>query len=407
MDINNGSWQEQAMSGQIPQNQSAPSFNPQTTLREEAVLKKSYGQGMMSGLMYFIFSTVLSSYFIFGLMFLFGAVMGYQSGGNISPDMYGNLFGIMSELADMSKPYVYIMSLAAYISAAGITLLMYYKRDMSDFAGFFKRPVASSGGHVLMWSVLILGVSQVSSIICYWIAYGLGIDKAAELNGVFSLGQGDLFTNITMVLYIAVAAPILEEIIFRGLLLKPLTQVSAGFGIIASAVAFGLIHGNIVQALNGFALGIILAAAAVRTGSLKMPIIMHVCVNSIALLQNYLAESGYTLVVNILAIAIIVGALVLAILFRREIFGVLKPVKIPLPLPQPENVQVTAPAPVENGQEIPQQPVYAPQVVYVNPAKGRCWKMLIRVPSFWVFTVIMVAVIGYTYLTALTVSAMN
>lgn len=57
-----------------------------------------------------------------------------------------------------------------------------------------------------------------------------------------------------------IAAPLLEELLFRGMIYKRLRDLcSAKTAILVSAAFFGIFHGNLVQFVYAFIIGIMLA----------------------------------------------------------------------------------------------------------------------------------------------------
>lgn len=80
-----------------------------------------------------------------------------------------------------------------------------------------------------------------------------------------------------------VAAPILEEVLFRGLVFESVGErFGRGMGLLVSALLFGLIHGVPVQMVNAFVVGLILGYIYLRTRSLISVIIIHAVNNAIA-----------------------------------------------------------------------------------------------------------------------------
>lgn len=115
-----------------------------------------------------------------------------------------------------------------------------------------------------------------------------------------------------LVLYgitIAVIPPIVEELLFRGMILHSLRKYGDGFAIVGSALLFGLYHGNFVQMVFAFIAGLVMALVVVRTGSLWTSILIHFMNNFISfaleLTQRYAGED----VAN-QANYIVIGALV-------------------------------------------------------------------------------------------------
>lgn len=92
----------------------------------------------------------------------------------------------------------------------------------------------------------------------------------------------ELMENLTkdkylMVVMAVISAPILEEIIFRGIIMKGL--VNKGWeprkAILVSALVFGLVHGNPWQFVGAVLLGTVLGLVYYKTESLLMPILLH------------------------------------------------------------------------------------------------------------------------------------
>ena len=79
---------------------------------------------------------------------------------------------------------------------------------------------------------------------------------------------------------VSVFAPFFEEWLCRGIILRGLLKkVKPVWAIVISAAIFGLIHGNLWQAIPAFIIGVILGYVYYKTGSLKLTMLMH-CVNN-------------------------------------------------------------------------------------------------------------------------------
>ena len=93
-------------------------------------------------------------------------------------------------------------------------------------------------------------------------------------------------------LYVAVLAPVTEELIFRGLTLK-LLQKAFPFNAanVIQAFYFAVIHGNLVQGLYAFAIGLLLGKIVRKYGTLKSSVLCHVAVNVSGLLLGSISMS--------------------------------------------------------------------------------------------------------------------
>ncbi len=87
-------------------------------------------------------------------------------------------------------------------------------------------------------------------------------------------------SNIWITLLFAVVlSPIVEEIMFRHIIINKLRNYGSGVAIFTSAFAFALYHGNLYQILYAFVLGIVFGAVVYKTGKLRYAIILHIMVN--------------------------------------------------------------------------------------------------------------------------------
>ena len=104
-----------------------------------------------------------------------------------------------------------------------------------------------------------------------------------------------------------VSAPAMEELFFRGLLLKALVRLftplraaggarAAGvvLAVILDGLLFGLAHGEWVQLAGLAAFGMILAAVSYRTGRLGMNMVAHATFNLVAIVA--IAANGTGLI---------------------------------------------------------------------------------------------------------------
>lgn len=99
-------------------------------------------------------------------------------------------------------------------------------------------------------------------------------------------GTTPLMTLI-FIIFVCIFAPIFEEFLFRGLLLKPLRKLGDLPAVIISAAAFALYHGNLDQLVYAFAGGFFFGLLAVRANSIVPSMIMHFVSNFIVTLTTY------------------------------------------------------------------------------------------------------------------------
>lgn len=103
--------------------------------------------------------------------------------------------------------------------------------------------------------------------------------------------------------YVAVdiLAPLAEEIVFRGAILRTLLDMMSKknhwVAIMISAAIFGVVHGNMAQFVNALLMGLILGWMYYRTKSLVPGILLHWVNNTVAfILANILPQTNGKLI---------------------------------------------------------------------------------------------------------------
>lgn len=147
-----------------------------------------------------------------------------------------------------------------------------------------------------------------------WILWGIGgylvalplVILVSLLNQKLWQGQGgsnpilplalegqDRIALMLFVLTACVAAPMFEEIFFRGFLLPSLTRyMSVGGAILASALLFAIAHLSFSEVLPLFTLGIVLGVVYTRSRNLFASILLHGLWNAGTLLSLFVLGSG-------------------------------------------------------------------------------------------------------------------
>lgn len=114
---------------------------------------------------------------------------------------------------------------------------------------------------------------------------------------------------------IAIMAPILEELLFRGAIMKHLLAQGKRpqVAILISALIFGLVHINPAQVLFAFMFGILLGWVLFHSGSLFPCILIHFINNSISVILMYLYGADDQAIPFVLALGAmaITGAILL------------------------------------------------------------------------------------------------
>jgi len=108
-------------------------------------------------------------------------------------------------------------------------------------------------------------------------------------------------------LMVALLAPVVEEIIFRGTVQKRLIKMTNVRGaIFLQAVIFGVVHLNIIQGIYAFVLGIIIGYAYYWFDSIWVAIVLHVAFNGTSIMLYYIFGDSEINLLYFLLIAAVV-----------------------------------------------------------------------------------------------------
>ncbi|MBQ8515258.1 MAG: CPBP family intramembrane metalloprotease [Ruminococcus sp.] len=143
------------------------------------------------------------------------------------------------------------------------------------------RPLDTKKGELVRYMFIGIFIQAITGIL-----YAL-VSTIMEAGGIQDYApEIDSFVNVKATvatgLYTCLIAPVTEELLYRGFVLKNLSRVSQHFGIIVSAVLFGLAHENIAQFLLALPTGIFMARLVVKHNSLIPSILVHMAVNTMA-----------------------------------------------------------------------------------------------------------------------------
>jgi len=125
---------------------------------------------------------------------------------------------------------------------------------------------------------------NITDIVTYFaLIYGINIFlnlilSAINIEGQKFIVQRPIYTDI---IYAICIAPVLEEIVFRGVLMTYLKKYGIQTAIIVSSLFFGISHYNIYMIIPAFFIGIVLAYVSCKY-SIKYSILLHILLNIVA-----------------------------------------------------------------------------------------------------------------------------
>ncbi|MBQ3513324.1 MAG: CPBP family intramembrane metalloprotease [Lachnospiraceae bacterium] len=128
--------------------------------------------------------------------------------------------------------------------------------------------------------------------------------------------QGLLGQNLMIrILSVMIMAPVVEEIIFRGLIFSRLKRgMKTPIAIIISSFLFALMHGQLIWIIYTFVVGLIFAIVFEKTKSLGTSILCHMAFNSVSVLAGGISVTGTGVYIMILVTFVLMTASMIFIL---------------------------------------------------------------------------------------------
>lgn len=152
----------------------------------------------------------------------------------------------------------------------GIKLSSLYKKPQKSAFWCFK------------WIIISMGFAYIASFVSTAIFTIIELVSGTSLNEAsFEMGDS-VFGTIVIIIAPVIFAPIFEELLFRGAVLKNCEPMGQWFAIIMSGILFGLWHENYPQFLFASVLGCFSAFMVVKTRSIIPSMITHFLINSIS-----------------------------------------------------------------------------------------------------------------------------
>ena len=137
--------------------------------------------------------------------------------------------------------------------------------------------------------------------IALFLNYFAGILSSA---GADSAEDVNTYPLILSLVVFAVVPAVVEEFVFRGVILGAYSKVDVKAGIVISSLFFALLHFSFGSVMYGFFFGLLFAVIRLSTGNLVYTIIMHCLFNTINVLMSYMRLDKIPAVVVFIVFAV-------------------------------------------------------------------------------------------------------
>ena len=215
---------------------------------------------------YIIFSFVFPDV-VLGIFRIFNPYLQIKPDGSVLSPAINEIVSLVAGNLALLLPFL----LLAFICRAPLSKLLPF------------RPFRAS---ITLPSLFIaLGVSVIGYAASVAVSAFLGIFGLQPVMADLSFPQEPVSAAI-FVLNITIVAPLVEEIVFRGIILNLLRRFGDSLALLLSSILFAAVHMNLVQMPNAFIMGLVIGYFTLCTGSLWTGVLIHILNNSLVLLLN-------------------------------------------------------------------------------------------------------------------------
>ncbi|BDR53573.1 hypothetical protein KIM372_14800 [Bombiscardovia nodaiensis] len=196
----------------------------------------------------------------------------------ILQSMRRQVISIDTALSQLNGPAAGLMNLTC-VATAFVFWVLTHKAQIADTSteGIFHRREHQMTLWVFLGAVALLFTGQAISSI-YDMGFTWVLDrlqfKATTTSELIDAASG----TVAMFVYASFFGPIVEEIIFRGVIMNALKRYGKVFAIVTSAAMFGFFHADLSQGLFAFCVGLVLGYVACEY-SIFWSMLLHIVNN--------------------------------------------------------------------------------------------------------------------------------
>jgi hypothetical protein len=155
---------------------------------------------------------------------------------------------------------------------------------------------------------LVVGVG-VSGVSLLWIMLAEQLPALKDSLNAMNMGNENIGGGsfLGAVVVAVIGAPLIEEIVFRGIVFRSLRRVSPPWvAILVSSVLFGLYHMNTVQIVYATLMGLVAGIIYEKSNNLLFPILVHVANNLVAAIQGFIPFESGDIIMNVISLIMII-----------------------------------------------------------------------------------------------------
>ena len=234
--------------------------------------------------------------------------------------VYGFFAGMEAAMAgEVIDPVAMTQDCMEYILTHNVVLTMSYQLLALATAWFIlklrKKRFCQEVSMTKMDKKSILPLIVMGLAVQFFVGYGITLlPIPEEIMSDYILQSSSLLTAdnwLFRILGVAIVAPIVEEVFFRGLVLSRFRKaMPLGLAIFLSSFLFGLMHGQILWIAYTVVMGFLFSAVALHEKSIWASIILHMAINFSGLFVDMIQCEGIVMgIVCAIAFVVLIGTI--------------------------------------------------------------------------------------------------
>lgn len=161
-------------------------------------------------------------------------------------------------------------------------LIWIYWKDYKQMPYFFSEKIKTGPLHYI-------GIGTGALFLAFILNLLITLTKIQEIFPEYQNTAGRMYqgNGIFIILATVVLAPVMEELVFRGICFGRIRKFTdKKMTILLSALLFGIYHMNLVQFIYAFLMGLVFACIYEKYRNIKLVITAHACANLCAVLLS-------------------------------------------------------------------------------------------------------------------------
>lgn len=161
------------------------------------------------------------------------------------------------------------------------------KTDLSEILPSEKISFKKLAGVVAIGFTVCISANYIAQLF----SIDLSIFGLETMYNDMETGSTSLLEHITYIVSVSFVPAVTEELVYRGCVMGRLRKFGDGFALLTSALLFGMMHGNFMQAPFAFVVGLAVGWSVIYTNSIFPAMIIHGLNNFMSVIADILYEN--------------------------------------------------------------------------------------------------------------------